>query len=207
MRAARAATIAAVLVGVAACREPPPPAPPPGETEVAARSAGSRLVDESARVMITALAGADGRMRMYARVPGQAALVPVRDSTAWPDSVVSSFGVAADAEGRIVQVAEVVIGPGRDWENVYTHYFDAEGRTRAFVRESSFLDGCPGRGSRERTQSLFDARGRLLERRYTLSDLDGSPVDPAACRFQYRFPYRIRLSVDELRKEIGLPQP
>ncbi|HEU0015440.1 MAG TPA: hypothetical protein VFQ45_17250 [Longimicrobium sp.] len=208
----RAVSLSCLLLAAlaAGCRDAPPPAPPPGETNVAARPADAGLAEQSRRVMVVALAAAGARgdrVRMYAKVPGRAELVAVRDSTAWPDDVETTYAVAADEEGRILQVAEVPASQSGDWHNVYTHYFDAEGRTRGFVRESSFFNGCPRQGTRERTESLFDARGRLVQRRHGLTDFDGREVDPAGCEFLYRFPYRIHLTVQELLRETGLPAP
>lgn len=124
------------------------------------------------------VAGTGDGMRWYARMPGQAALVPVRDSATWPDSLESSFGVAVDGEGHIVQVAEIPTSKSGDWSNVYTHYFDAEGRTRGFVRESLFLNGCPRPGAREHTQSRAGGRDFRL---FGALDFDGDSRMDARC--------------------------
>jgi hypothetical protein len=122
-----------------------------------------------------------GQVSLYASVEGQAALVPVKDSTTWPDEVSSSYNLGVDSLGRPLWHLESPTSGSGDWYAIVQHWFAPDGRTILYeFRISGFSAGCTDI-LRETWRVYLDPAGRTLaeSRRYT--DKDGTPVHAEDC--------------------------
>jgi hypothetical protein len=133
---------------------------------------------------------------------------------AWPESTSISFAVQLSPQGRIIAVTETPMSFSGDWYNFYTTYFDSTGKTVAFLRSSAFYNGCNietldtsiGRPAREVSEYYYNFDNTLLEKTYHFAGLDGSPIEPSECGFNYRHEYLIYVDWIAFAKANGLPQ-
>lgn len=83
------------------------------------------------------------QLRLFAKVPGNAQLVPVKDSLSWPSVVEVAYSILTDSTGQVLLHNAVPASEDGDWFAVTTHIFDPAGRT-IFYRFliSGFAPGC-----------------------------------------------------------------
>jgi hypothetical protein len=121
------------------------------------------------------------RVTLYAGVEGQDALVPVKDSTAWPDETSTSFNLGVDSAGRPIRHVAVPTSQSGDWSEVSTHWFAPDGRTILYLYTiSAFSSGCAEVLHEEWRVYLNPAGGRLAESR-SYTGNNGKPVVAADC--------------------------
>ena len=154
--------------------------PPPAMPQGAAYSDTTSIV---ARVdSIDQYVAADSqRLGVFAVVPGNPQLVPVRDSTDWPDNTEASINLALDPSGRPLLHREMPTSESGDWYAVISHYFDPNGRTIFYEYHiSGFSSGCTDI-LRESKRIFLGRGGHTLAVRREFTDADGTPVSPDSC--------------------------
>ena len=118
-------------------------------------------------------------------------MVAVTDPDHWPDNTETSF-VLLTKDGRVIASYESPVSCSGDWNNTYTHVFDTAGNTVSFRRFSGFFNGCPFTAHEASTYYFEPVTGRLLEKKYQLTDAKGKSYSPSRCQeFLYRHEYLI----------------
>jgi hypothetical protein len=121
------------------------------------------------------------RLKLYAAVPGDSTLVPVKDSTAWPDETDATYNIMFDSANRPLVHVEMPTSESGDWFAVGRHWFAPDGRTILYeLSMSGFGSGC-GEILRETWRVYLDPAGSILKesRRYT--DGNDAPVVADTC--------------------------
>lgn len=124
------------------------------------------------------------RLKMWAKVPGDSALVFVKDTASWPDEMEWGMNSWTDPQGRPIAFAEWPFSETGDEFGEGTHWFDEQGRTVAFeMHVSSFTSGCT-EIVRDTRRTLYDPSSfRALSTDTVHTDADGKPI-PADCQGQ-----------------------
>ena len=121
------------------------------------------------------------RLEVYAEVPGREELVPVRDTTQWPDETEASYNILRDSTRAMVLHRELPTSQSGDWFASVTHYLAPDGRTILYVFEvSAFSSGCRDI-LRESKRVYFSSEFGVLKEERAFTDNDGRPVDATNC--------------------------
>jgi hypothetical protein len=119
-----------------------------------------------------------GRLKVYAAVEGGNALIPVKDSTAWPENVEASINILADSAGTVLLHREMPTSESGDWFAAISHYLAPDGRTIYYEFEiSSFSSGCT-EILRETKRLYFDPTFAVLKEELSFADKDWNPISP-----------------------------
>jgi hypothetical protein len=173
-----------ILAAVAACAEQaPPPGAGPDATPAAAPAAAAygTIVKIDARVdsIDAYLAVHPRELRVFARLP-DSTVVPVKDSTSFPDETEESYNVLRDSAGRVLLHRRMPTSESGDWFEVDTHYFAPDGHTiRYDFRISSFSGGCDV--LREQRRYWYGPAFALLRQDSTYTDKNDQPIDAREC--------------------------
>ena len=121
------------------------------------------------------------QLEVYAEVPGREELVPVRDSTDWPDETEASYNILRDSSGSLILHREIPTSESGDWFATITHYLAPDGRAILYVFEiAGFSSGCSGI-LRETKRVHLDTEFGVLREERAFTDNDGRPLDATAC--------------------------
>lgn len=115
-------------------------------------------------------------LRLFAKLPGKAELVPVKDSVSWPDLVEVGYTILYDSSGRVLLHNAVPASDTGEWLAVATHVFDPDGRT-IFYRFliSGFAPGCAD-VLYEGMHAYFDTTFATISENRSASDKRGKPI-------------------------------
>lgn len=177
---------AGLLCLAAACGDRPaaestdnanPPASPSAAPPAAAAPADPAEFARQRIAAVDSLAkNQPGQTKMFARVPGQAELVVVRDTASWPEEVEMSINLWTDATGRPLALSEGPFSESGDWFADFTHYFDEQGRTVAYRNQSAwFVSGCT-EIMRMDERRLYRPGLALIRADTTFTDGDDKPL-------------------------------
>ena len=132
-------------------------------------------------------------------------IVTVPDPKHWPDNTETSFILLVD-NGHVLATYESPVSCSGDWNNTYTHVFDTAGNTVSFQRFSGFFNGCPFTAHEVSTYYFEPVTGRLLAKKYLMTDHEGKPFSPSRCDdFYYRHDYLIFANWRSAAKAFHLP--
>ena len=121
------------------------------------------------------------QVKMFAAVSEKAELVPVIDTTAWPEDTETSYNTGVDSTGRPLFHAQVPVSQSGDWFAVETHYFAPDGRTILHqYRIAGFSSGC-GDVLREIKRTFLGPTGATLAETRTFTDGNERPVNADNC--------------------------
>lgn len=142
-------------------------------------------------------------VRVYARVQDNPTPMEVRDLK-WPENLDEVYNLWLNKDSQIVCFGAYPVSQSGDWDMGLTHYFDQNGQTFAFERNTSFYNSlCTDDLAIEQIVTYYykDAK---LDSIYTFTDVKGNQLEPDSCAFPYDFPYRIYTNVDDVLKSVGL---
>jgi WD40 repeat protein len=134
-------------------------------------------------------------------------IVQVKDQESWPDyeTTLTCYALLLRDDKTVAALNETPASFSGDWNNSYTHYFDEDGNTIAFVRYSAFFNGCvtppdtPDDFIAKETSTYYFHNHKLIAKDYVLVDKDNNALAPTQCEFNYRHPYTIRNTWEESR--------
>lgn len=139
------------------------------------------------------------RMKLFASVAGREGLVPVPDTTSWPDEVEASYNIVFDVTGMPLLHRQMPSSESGDWFQAVTHYFAPDGRTILYDDEISGFNECT-RILRERTRIFLSSESGqqiAFSRRFT--DGDSKPLsDTSGCLIRGSGSPRPALKVTDL---------
>ena len=118
-------------------------------------------------------------------------LMPFRD-TILPDETERSFNILRDSFRHIVAITESPYSQSGDWFLTLTHYFDNNGQTFAFERQSNFSNsGCTEGVAYETKTEYYDADFKLIRKEYKLVNEKGKNLNKDSCAFMYDYDYKV----------------
>ncbi len=170
---------------------------------------------ESYRAAVESILGSPAEgLRYFARLGKEGegeciertdSIVAVHDPHHWPDNTETSFILLVD-HGHVLASYESPVSCSGDWNNTYTHVFDTAGNTVSFQRFSGFFNGCPITAHEVSTYYFEPVSGRLLAKKYLMTDHEGKPFSPSRCEdFYYRHAYPIFANWRSAAKALQLP--
>ncbi|GAB3239151.1 hypothetical protein GCM10027346_32180 [Hymenobacter seoulensis] len=91
---------------------------------------------------------------------------------------------------RLLLATESPVSESGDWNLTYPHYFDQQGRTFAFKRETAFFNsGCTESVAFKTITHYYNASHREVHKTTTLVDDMGKRLHRTTCVFPYEWPY------------------
>ncbi|MBB5396994.1 hypothetical protein [Mucilaginibacter sp. AK015] len=177
------------------------------QTKAADRSKADSMLAllKSKRATVDAYVKKHGKkLLLYSKIPGKKVPVRVRNEK-WPDEVEYSYNVLKDSLGKIVMIAEIPFSQSGDWYITYTHYFDEDGNTYAFKKETNTFDNEVEDGVIYETLiSYYGGSLKLLSKTYSLKDKSGKPVKNNSHIDVYQYKYIIYKNVAECLKAYNI---
>jgi len=137
-------------------------------------------------------------IEVLVKLSNKADLIPLKDTTL-PDETETSFNILRDSLRRIVAITESPYSQSGDWFLTLVHYFDKNGQTFAFERQTNFFNsGCTEGVAYETKTEYYDNDFKLIRRQYKLVDEKGLALNKDSCTFMYDYSYKVFPSVDKL---------
>ena len=117
------------------------------------------------------------------------------------DDVETSYYILKDSLGNIITVSEFPFSKSGDWSIAFTHYFDKEGKTFAFERQTNFFNSfCTDEVAYETRTKFYDRNFKLIKRTYKLVDKENRDLQKDSCQFPYDYEYKISADIDKYLK-------
>ncbi|QHS54629.1 hypothetical protein GWR56_03365 [Mucilaginibacter sp. 14171R-50] len=146
----------------------------------------------------------DKKLLLYSKIPGEKIPVRVKNGK-WPDEVEYSYNLLKDSLGKIVMIAEIPFSQSGDWYITYTHYFDEDGNTYAFKKETNTFDSEVKDGVIYETLiRYYGASLKLLNKTYSLKDKGGKPIKNNGHIDVYQYKYNIYKNAAECLKAYNI---
>lgn len=116
----------------------------------------------------------------------------------FPDNVQTTFAILKDSLGQIAAVSEFPFSESGDWSITFTHYFDKEGKTFAFERQTNFFNSICTQGVAYETRTEFyNSDFQLIGKMYKLVDEKNKTLKKDSCQFPYNYEYKVSADVDK----------
>ncbi len=128
----------------------------------------------------------------YAQLVGHEEIVVIDCADADQLNIDRTFMLLKDSTGRVLAAYESPYSESGDWNILYTHYFDSEGKTFAFSREASFFNSiCTDGIAVENMSKWYTNALNMVDSSYTLRDEEGQDLAKDSCQFAYDYAYTI----------------
>jgi len=115
----------------------------------------------------------------------------------FPENVETTFNILKDSLGQVITVSEFPFSESGDWYIVLTHYFDKDGKTFAFERQTNFFNSiCTDGVAFETKTEFYDNDFQLIDKEYKLVDKENKPLQKDSCQFPYDYDYKILPDID-----------
>jgi hypothetical protein len=89
----------------------------------------------------------------------------------FPKNVELTFNILKDSLGQIITILEFPFCESGDWNIILTHYFDKDGNTFAFERQTNFFNSlCTDDVAYETKTEFYNADFQLIDNEYKLVD-------------------------------------
>ena len=114
------------------------------------------------------------------------------------DNVETTFNILKDSLGQIITASEFPFSESGDWNIILTHYFDKDGKTFAFERQTNFFNSMCTDGVAFETQTEFyNSDFQLIDRMYKLVDEKNKILQKDSCQFPYNYEYKVSADIDK----------
>lgn len=119
----------------------------------------------------------------------------------FPDNVEISYNILKDSLEHIVTISEFPFSKSGDWNIIFTHYFDNDGKTFAFERQTNFFNSICTEGVAYETRTeFFNSDFQLIDKTYKLVDKENRTLQNDSCQFPYDYEYKISADIDKYLK-------
>lgn len=116
----------------------------------------------------------------------------------FPKNVEITYNILKDDFGKILTVYESPFSKSGDWFIIYKHYFDNNGKTFAFERQTNFFNSICTQGVAYETKTEFyDEDFKLLQNEYKLVNEKNEPLKKDSCQFPYNFDYKASINISD----------
>lgn len=121
--------------------------------------------------------------------------LPIKNGD-FPDNVKITFNILKDSLGNIVTIAESPFSESGDWNIIFTHYFDKDGKTFAFERQTNFFNSiCTDGVAYETRIEFYNSHFQLIDKAYKLTDDKNRILQKDSCQFPYDYEYKISADI------------
>lgn len=118
-----------------------------------------------------------------------------------PDNVETSYTILKDSLGKIISVSESPFSKSGDWFMIFTHYFDNNGKTFAFERQTNFFNSiCTDGVAYETITEYYNSDFGLVEKEYELTDENNKVLQKDSCQLPYEYKYTVSTNLEEYLK-------
>ncbi|MFT5512408.1 MAG: hypothetical protein ACI8SE_000806 [Bacteroidia bacterium] len=167
------------------------------EPDMLLRLAGQKAEIDSNRMTKNLMA------KIFAMIPEVQKPIEVLDLQ-WPKEIDEVYNIWYSSDTQIVCVGAYPFSESGDWDLGLTHYFDKDGNTFAFERNTSFYNSlCTDELAIEQIV-MYYAGGEMVDSVYVFKDLKGNDLDQDSCSFPYDFPYRVYTNQQDVMRAVGL---
>jgi hypothetical protein len=119
----------------------------------------------------------------------------------FPDNVETSYNILKDSLGNTLTVSEFPFSESGDWSITFTHYFDKDGKTFAFERQTNFFNSiCTDGVAYETRTEFYGSDFQLIDKTYKLVDKENRTLQKDSCQFPYDYEYKISADIDKYLK-------
>lgn len=114
-----------------------------------------------------------------------------------PENVVITFNILKDSFGNVITVSEFPFSESGDWNIILTHYFDKDGKTFAFERQTNFFNSiCTDGVAYETKTEFYNIDFQIIDKEYKLVDRQNKPLRKDSCQFPYDKDYKVSRDID-----------
>lgn len=118
-----------------------------------------------------------------------------------PEKVITTYSILKDSLGKIVTISEFPTSESEDWFIVLTHYFDKDGKTFVFERQTNFFNsGCTEGIVYETKTEFYNSDFKMIDKAYKLVDKKNKPLRKDSCTFPYDYEYKVSANLNEYMK-------
>ena len=109
-----------------------------------------------------------------------------------------TFWLLQDTLNKIITISEQPFSVSGDWNIVLTHYFDKDGKTFAFEKQTNFFNSiCTDEVAYETLTEFYNSDFKLIDKMYKLVDKNNKPLQKDSCQFPYDYEYKISADLDK----------
>ncbi len=121
------------------------------------------------------------RLMVYCVDPDDQHLIPITDTSVWPDETLSTYNFIYDSLGALVEFVEFPTSESGDWSMSNSYYFYPSGRLMAFDHYlGTFISECTP-VLRFTLTLYFSEAGEVLYRDAMFTDQENRPIDTSGC--------------------------
>ncbi len=118
-----------------------------------------------------------------------------------PENIERTFNVLKNSLGNIITISELPFSKSGDWCIVWTYYFDKNGKTFAFEKQTNFFNSnCTEGVAYETETKFFNSNFDQIFRNYKLVDINNKPLNKDSCSRFYDYKYEVLANVDDYLK-------
>jgi hypothetical protein len=133
----------------------------------------------------------NNNLTVLVKVPNKPGLVEVKNEN-WPEEVETTYNLLKDPSGNVILFLESPYSESGDWNITFAHYFDVDGKTFAFTRQTNYFNSICTEGVAYETVTEFYDKAFAKEKTdYKLVDTSGHVLDKSKCEFPYDQQYKV----------------
>ena len=137
------------------------------------------------------------KLLVYAKPVGEEESKQITDGRI-PKNVEVAFNVLKNDSGKIVTASEFPFSKSGDWKVILTHYFDKDGKTFIFERQTNFFNStCTDGVAYETRTEFYDGEFQLIDKKYKLVDEKNKALHKDSCQFPYNKNYKVSADIDK----------
>jgi hypothetical protein len=122
-----------------------------------------------------------------------------------PEETITTYYILKDSLGKVITISELPTSVSGDWFIVMTHYFDKDGKTFAFERQTNFFNsGCVEGIVYETITEFYNSDFQMVDKTYNLVDEKNKPLKIDSCTFPYDYEYKVLVDVEEYLRAIKI---
>ena len=115
----------------------------------------------------------------------------------FPKNVETTFNIIKDNLGQVITISEFPFSESGDWNIILTHYFDKDGKTFAFERQTNFFNSiCTDGVAYETKTEFYNSAFQLIDKDYRLVDEKNNNLQKDSCQFPYDYDYKVLADID-----------
>ena len=119
----------------------------------------------------------------------------------FPDNVETTFNILKDSLGQLISASEFPYSESGDWNIILTHYFDKDGKTFAFEKQTNFFNSiCTDGVAYETLTEFYNSDFQLIDKMYKLVDEKNKTLKKDSCQFPYDYEYKVSADINKYLK-------
>ncbi|MBI4125665.1 MAG: hypothetical protein HY466_07040 [Deltaproteobacteria bacterium] len=120
----------------------------------------------------------------------------------WPDSIETTYNLFKGNNGKLIVAREMPYSESGDWDITFSHYFDKDGKTFAFERQTIFFNSiCTDDVAYETKTEYYDTDLKIIGKEYKLIDQKGNSLQKDSCIFDYDRGYKVIANIDKYLRD------